>query len=113
VFYLNSTVRYEDLEDGSSNTIFVGEKLQGPADLGWASGTRGTLRNTGTALNSPVVSTPKNKDPVGGFSSVHPGGANFAFGDGSVKFLKSGISPAVFRLLGNRADGEIVSSISY
>jgi prepilin-type processing-associated H-X9-DG protein len=45
---------------------------------------------------------------VGGFSSRHPGGANFAFGDGSVRFLKSTISPRVYRRLGNRADGELV-----
>ena len=47
---------------------------------------------------------------VGGYSSRHPGGADFAFGDGSVRFLKNSISPAVFKLLANRADGEILSS---
>ena len=47
---------------------------------------------------------------VGGFASRHPGGANFAIGDGSVRFIKSSISPGVFRLLGNRADGEILDA---
>ena len=46
---------------------------------------------------------------VGGFGSNHAGGANFAFGDGSVRFLKNSINPQVYRYLGNRADGEIVS----
>ena len=47
---------------------------------------------------------------MGGYSSRHPGGANFAFGDGSVRFLKNSITASVFRLLANRADGEIISA---
>jgi prepilin-type N-terminal cleavage/methylation domain-containing protein len=113
VFYLNSKVRYEEIEDGSSNTIFIGEKQTSPTDLGWASGTRGTLRNMGTTINSAIAATPKNKDPVGGFSSNHPGGADFGFGDGSVHFLKVGISPTVLQNLANRADGEIITATAY
>ena len=118
VLYLNSRIRYEDIKDGTSSTIFVGEKVIDPTDLGWASGTRSTLRNTDKppggrfgrgpgATGSPIPEEPP--DPVGGFSSYHPGGANFAFGDGSVRFLKGSIDPGVFRLLGNRADGEVIS----
>jgi len=51
VFFLNSRVRYQDILDGSSQTFFLGEKLTMSGDLGWMSGTRGTLRNTGTPLN--------------------------------------------------------------
>jgi prepilin-type N-terminal cleavage/methylation domain-containing protein/prepilin-type processing-associated H-X9-DG protein len=109
VFFLNSRVRDEDIEDGSANTIFLGEKRLRGGELGWISGTRSTLRNTGTPVNGAVLPTLKNNDPVGGFSSAHPGGANHAFGDGSVRFLRSVISPAVYRHLGNRADGQIVS----
>jgi len=57
-FILNRALRYEDMEDGSSQTIFIGEKPLdelgapgSPRDLGWMSGTRATLRNTGTAPN--------------------------------------------------------------
>jgi prepilin-type N-terminal cleavage/methylation domain-containing protein/prepilin-type processing-associated H-X9-DG protein len=113
VFFLNSNVRYEDIADGTSNTIFVAEKRSASSDLGWASGTRATLRNVGTPINSAVIATPKNMDPVGGFGSSHPGGANAAFGDGSVKFLKAGISGNVLKLLANRADGEMVSASNY
>ncbi|MGO8957283.1 MAG: H-X9-DG-CTERM domain-containing protein, partial [Streptosporangiaceae bacterium] len=45
--------------------------------------------------------------------SMHPGGANAVFGDGSVKFLKATINPAVFAALVTRAGGELVSSDSY
>lgn len=52
VFFLNSRVRYDDIKDGSSHTLFVGEKLTDAFDMAWMSGTRATLRNTGTLLNS-------------------------------------------------------------
>jgi prepilin-type N-terminal cleavage/methylation domain-containing protein len=51
VMYLNKQVRNVDILDGTSHTIFIGEKQCGPDDLGWMSGTRSTLRNTGTLLN--------------------------------------------------------------
>jgi prepilin-type N-terminal cleavage/methylation domain-containing protein/prepilin-type processing-associated H-X9-DG protein len=113
VFFLNSKVRFEDIQDGTSNTIFVGEKRPSGVELGWASGTRATLRNAGTPVNGMLIPAPNNKDPVGGFSSNHPGGSNFAFGDGSVRFLKSSIGPNMLRLLANRADGEMVDDASF
>ncbi len=48
-----------------------------------------------------------------GFRSLHPGGANFLVGDGSVKFLKSGINPSTYRALGTRACGEIISGDAF
>jgi prepilin-type N-terminal cleavage/methylation domain-containing protein len=51
VFFLNSFVRYDDITDGSSHTIFVGEKLPDAWDLSWLSGTRSTLRNTGVPID--------------------------------------------------------------
>jgi prepilin-type N-terminal cleavage/methylation domain-containing protein/prepilin-type processing-associated H-X9-DG protein len=118
-FYLNSFVRLEDVADGLSNTIFLGEKML-EIDLGWASGTRSTLRNTGTAINgtattrsltgATATTLPSGFTPlsVGGFGSYHPGGANFAMGDGSVRFLKNSISTAVYQRLGARDDGQLV-----
>ena len=140
VLFLNSHTRYEDVEDGLSNTIFAGEKMSGETELGWASGTRATLRNTGTAVNAaltgrrapvppPAVAAPDPAAPVtpaapgapaqaevpqvGGYGSRHPGGANFTFGDGSVRFIKNTISDHVLHLLGNRADGDLLSSDSF
>ena len=51
VFFLNSHLHYEDIRDGAAHTIFLGEKRLESADLGWMSGTRATLRNTGTPIN--------------------------------------------------------------
>jgi prepilin-type processing-associated H-X9-DG protein len=46
-------------------------------------------------------------------NSNHPGGANFAFADGSVHFLKSSISMPTYWALGSRGGGEVLSSDSY
>jgi prepilin-type N-terminal cleavage/methylation domain-containing protein len=52
VFFLNSRVRYDDVTDGSSHTVFLAEKLTDGADLHWLSGTRATLRNMGSLINA-------------------------------------------------------------
>ncbi len=51
ILFLNSSVSYEDIPDGSTYTIAVGEKILGDEVWGWASGTRDTLRNTGIGPN--------------------------------------------------------------
>jgi prepilin-type N-terminal cleavage/methylation domain-containing protein/prepilin-type processing-associated H-X9-DG protein len=129
VFFLNSKLRLDDISDGLSNTIFLSEKRREPTELGWASGTRASLRNTGTPLNgwgsaaaigssrrapsATGAATPGSPLWVGGFASSHPGGANFAFGDGSVRFIKTMTSATVYTLLGSRADGQMIQGDSY
>ncbi|MFT5522081.1 MAG: prepilin-type N-terminal cleavage/methylation domain-containing protein [Pirellulaceae bacterium] len=60
VFFLNSRVKYDDITDGSSLTLFIAEKqTKSGVDLGWMSGTNATLRNTGSPFNrAPVAPTP-------------------------------------------------------
>ena len=48
-----------------------------------------------------------------GFRSLHPGGANFLLGDGSVRYLKQSINRVVYRGLGSRAGGEVITADSY
>jgi prepilin-type processing-associated H-X9-DG protein len=47
------------------------------------------------------------------FRSNHPGGCNFAFSDGSVKFIKQSVSDQVYQALGTRAQGEVISADQY
>jgi prepilin-type processing-associated H-X9-DG protein len=44
---------------------------------------------------------------VGGFGSNHPGGANFALGDGSVRFIADSIDLSILQTLANRHDGKL------
>jgi prepilin-type N-terminal cleavage/methylation domain-containing protein/prepilin-type processing-associated H-X9-DG protein len=48
-----------------------------------------------------------------GFRSLHPGGANFAMADGSVKFIKNSINVNTYRGLATRAGSEVLSSDQY
>jgi len=48
-----------------------------------------------------------------GFHGPHPGGVNFLFCDGSVKFLKSTTNPLVYMGLGSRYGGEVISADQY
>ena len=57
-------MRYEDIPDGSSQTIFLSEKLLSGADLGWISGTSSTLRNTGTVPNAANLKLAKVPAPL-------------------------------------------------
>lgn len=132
VLFLNSSIRYRDITDGASNTIFVGEHAD-VDPLGWASGTRSTLRNGGFIMGgggglrpgqkpfpgagiSPPGLPGGNAAPagteaalleVGGFGSMHAGGAQFVIGDGSVRFISQNIAPQVMQNLTNRNDGEL------
>jgi prepilin-type N-terminal cleavage/methylation domain-containing protein len=56
VLFLNSSIRYDQITDGSSNTFFVMEaRLDTGSDLGWMSGTRSSLRNAVVWANKPAA----------------------------------------------------------
>ena len=120
VMFLNSHISRKDVTDGVTHTIYVGEKLSDSHDLGWMSGTRATLRNTGTPPNPPWVDSarrgtlkfelPDDDLKVGGFASAHPGICNFLFGDGRTMAIYESIDPKVFQQLGARADGMLLKS---
>ncbi|MCC9643923.1 DUF1559 domain-containing protein [Rhodopirellula sp. JC740] len=113
LLFLNSEMTYGEIYDGSSHTILIGEHLPSLQSLGWASGTRASLRNTGTMIGGSSDPFGRSMDEppaqqVGGFASEHRGGAQFCFADGAIRFLSESIDPDVFAHLGNRADGEFV-----
>jgi prepilin-type N-terminal cleavage/methylation domain-containing protein/prepilin-type processing-associated H-X9-DG protein len=120
--------------DGTSNSIIVGETLPSNAAdnnfwmfNGSYAGTTvplGFNSNTITPIaGGPCSSTTWQAAaaPVGcrfgssakGFISSHPGGANFAFADGSVRFLKNSINLQTYCALGSRNGGEVISSDAY
>jgi prepilin-type N-terminal cleavage/methylation domain-containing protein/prepilin-type processing-associated H-X9-DG protein len=118
--------------DGTSNSIIVGEVLPSrAADSNFwfqNGGLAGTTVPLGWNANTvdPASSNCNNNwqapsAPLGcrfgaaakGFVSLHPGGANFAFADGSVHFLKTTINQATYCALGSRGGGEVVSADQY
>jgi prepilin-type N-terminal cleavage/methylation domain-containing protein/prepilin-type processing-associated H-X9-DG protein len=128
------TPNIASVTDGTSNSIIVGEVLpSNAADSNfWMQngGYAGMTVPLGFNSNTVVPSGSNNCNsnywqapgaPVGcrfaasakGFISLHPGGANFAFADGSVRFLKNSINQITYCALGSRAGGEVLSSDSY
>lgn len=113
LLFLNSKIRYSQIVDGSSQTILLGEMVPVNEPLGWASGTRATLRNVGS-LNDRELYDPFTPQTslgpldVGGFGSHHTGGVQFAFADGSVQFLSEKTDKVLLHQLAHRADGELL-----
>ena len=121
--------------DGTSNSIIVGEVLPSNAadsnfwmsngsyagmtvPLGFHSNTvipvAGSVTCSSSSWHNPMVSVGcRFGSSAKGFISSHWGGANFAFADGSVRFLKNGIDQYVYCALGSRNGGEVLSSDSY
>ncbi len=110
VLFLNSHISARDVTDGVEHTIYLGEKRTDQDDLGWMSGTRATLRNTGTPIGKTGEEKAASDLFVGGFGAYHPAGASFLFGDVSVRFVNAAIDQDVYEQLGNRADGKLLTS---
>jgi prepilin-type N-terminal cleavage/methylation domain-containing protein/prepilin-type processing-associated H-X9-DG protein len=135
IFYFDSCVRFADITDGTSNTFLFGERnhrdpqfdrqqaivYPGRSLIGQV-GRWACVAGYGDMANVTLsAATPINYQvPPGGdlstvldrlctFGSGHPGGANFAFADGSVRFLNNATPPATLRALSTRNVGEVVA----
>ncbi|MGL6096492.1 MAG: DUF1559 domain-containing protein [Fimbriiglobus sp.] len=98
-------LRLGDVKDGLSNTLMIGEDV---ADINthnaWAysNGATGTCAiplNNGLHAGDPGFGDATDWPNVYSFRSLHPGGGNFALGDGSVKFVNQSIELATYRAL--------------
>ena len=131
VFFRGSQVALRDVTDGTTQTIFVGERSKALGDAAWAGAVTGTvLYPSGTGgigrripeLGPGLVlghagerigpGDPKSE--VNQFFGLHAQrGAHFLFGDGHVSFLRSTIDYKTYLALSSRAGGEVVSSDGY
>ena len=105
MFNVCSNVRIASVTDGTSNTMLFGEHAHGllekadqPSWQWWDSGNLGdTLITTMWPINPHRKIQDIATGELGGKifivsgSSFHPGGANFSFVDGSVRFIKDSV----------------------
>jgi prepilin-type N-terminal cleavage/methylation domain-containing protein/prepilin-type processing-associated H-X9-DG protein len=134
VFYNFSEVKLREVTDGLSNTAFLAEVTTGGVGkdgagvevtigYGWI---QRNIQSARQGINGPgTVPGGRNVqlDPFDGdggnrheelfdevgFSSFHPGGCQFAFGDGRVAFLNQDINQRVLAAYCSRACGEAIS----
>lgn len=126
LFFLNSQVRLQEITDGTSNTLMVGERPPS-ADLhfGWWYGGVGQafdgsadsvlgVRDVNVTFRAPACAQgpyhygpgrPAEMCDTFHFWSLHSAGAHFLFADGSVRFLTYS-ADAVLPALATRAGGE-------
>ena len=113
VFYNYSTISINDIRDGTTNTLLLGEFTNGRSEsfpgMPWANW---DMTDTSEGINGP------NTLPGGAaawnfydnrLGSWHGNGATFALCDGSVHFLPEFIDATVLQALTTRAGGEVVA----
>ncbi len=124
LFSRNSRIRFADVLDGQSQTLAGGERTNAVFLTVIGSSTHFDLETVwpGAVKEEPeddhghttmfqslyLINNPNFDDRNS--TSYHPGGSNYLFGDGSVKFLKLSINIGVYQALGTRAGGEIVGA---
>ncbi|QDV69102.1 Type II secretion system protein G precursor [Rosistilla carotiformis] len=140
IFFRDSDTRFRDIVDGTSNTLMVAERAyrvgksaylagelfaardyNGGGPSNWqhgsdaAQGVPRILLTTIFSPNNPTGSAATINHNAMGMSSLHPGGAQVCFADGSVRFLAetihsntSGATDTIMEYLGNMGDGEVI-----
>jgi prepilin-type processing-associated H-X9-DG protein len=121
---LGAKINMAAVTDGVSNTILLGEVIpmwhDHYFDGSWVHFNGGASHvSTIVPINyktddrnrcgSNPLKSYGNWNVSWGFKSLHTGGANFVFGDGSVRFLTESISHTTYQYLGARADGQPVA----
>lgn len=124
VFYRNSRTKFRDITDGSSNTLALGERTNGPIptsqptpgghsvfETAWCCAAR-ELTDLGDDHGHMVLfETQFRPNQIDGddkgISAPHEGISMFGICDGSVRAISENIDANLYNSLGTRAGGEL------
>jgi prepilin-type N-terminal cleavage/methylation domain-containing protein len=114
ISFERSELMPEDLRDGTTHTIMLGEKYINPDH--YTTGleiydneslyTGFNNDNYRSTYVPPLRDCRGLSDPLP-FGSIHSHSCNYIFCDGSMRVISYSVDPAVFLNLGNRSDGQI------
>jgi hypothetical protein len=113
-------VKEDDVPDGMATTLLAGERRLWPEgyrssycenDQGWTVGFDWDTVRWTASQPQPDFTIPPGVNPgcQGIFGSAHPAGFGAVFCDGSVRTFRYDVNINVFRALGSRNAGDIVS----
>jgi len=119
VLYPGSELSFASIIDGTTNTIYAGEKFVNPDYYGGPTPGAEDPSDNETMYQGFVYDevrysiVPPSPDIAGvfnsrGYGSAHPGGFNVVMCDGSVRTVSYNIDTATFGHLCNRRDGEVI-----
>lgn len=131
--------KHGDVQDGLSNTIAFGERFHFDPDFdrilfnspslysrypirqwgvwGWTGGGNGTTHTFGSTMMPINYKTPSNapasfvsvNQRMSAFGSGHRPGSNFAFADGSTRFISETIDMVTYQALSTRDGAEVIA----
>jgi Tfp pilus assembly protein PilE len=112
MFGIETFIRLRDVVDGTSQTLFVGErgidfKPSTKGEFGWWI-LGAPLESFMTVTDGLQQGPSSDLDSVKRWWSYHDGCLSFLFVDGSVRFLNESMDPQIFAALGSRNGGEMV-----
>ncbi len=113
VFLHNGSLRFVGVGDGLSQTIFVGERHSVVDFSTWVGVVHGAKHPIARIMGTAMWPPNSKKQTFEVFSSKHPEGAQFVFGDCAIHFLHDSIDAQVFMALSTRNNGELVSADKY